>query len=226
MSHNLHLFIQPRGGVGKSFLAAQFAQHLLEQGRGILCIGTAHAGGICGYQNLPCVEIDPVKTPSAYDQIGSHLVKQDVIVDLSSLHFGSLAQYIEMIDLGNVIDQSGDHLIAHVPITTSDLKPITQIHTLLPTARIVIWLNPIQTETLNLNEGSAEYQSIRSSVAGIIRLPYPHPRLDIPALHKISDDQQSISFASVHTASWLDRARFLHIWRKYKQAFALIGEIS
>lgn len=183
----IHLVLQGKGGVGKSFAASMLAQYLASCGRAALCIDTDPVNAtLSGYralevrrlQILQDDEIDPRAFDQVIDALASHA--GDCVIDNGASSFVPLAHYLISHDVPMLLRQLGRTLRIHTVITGGQalldtVSGFAQLASQFPEpVSFVVWLNPfwgpIQHEGKGFDAMKA-YLAHRTRVSAIVRLP-------------------------------------------------------
>ncbi|WP_430233745.1 conjugal transfer protein TraL [Nitrosomonas communis] len=183
----IHMVLQGKGGVGKSFIAATLAQHKLGKGLQPLCIDTDPVNAtFYGFKALNVRklnlmdgdEIHPRKFDDLIDIIAS--AKTDVIIDNGASTFIPLSHYLISNRVPALLMDMGHTLVIHTVITGSQalldtVNGFSQLISQFPAEVLfVVWLNPfwgaIQMNGKNFEEMKA-YLDNKKRVSAIVRMP-------------------------------------------------------
>jgi hypothetical protein len=152
---NIHLMLQGKGGIGKSFAAYLLAQFLDAKGKKPLCFDSDPINKtFSGYKGLDIKlfdimeddEIDVRRFDALVDEVANS--SQDVIIDSGASSFVAMLSYLLNNGSAEIWADHGHQLILHVIITggQSQLDTIsgfTQMaNQFSPDVQFVIWLNP------------------------------------------------------------------------------------
>jgi len=183
----IHMILQGKGGVGKSFIASALAQHKVATGIHPLCIDTDPVNAtFYGFKKLNVKqiyvmsgdEIDPRKFDDLIELIAK--AKSDVIIDNGASTFVSMSHYLISNQIPALLLDMGHELVIHTVITGSQalldtLNGFVHLIKQFPKeAQFVVWLNPYWGEiTMNgkLFEEMRAYVDNRHRVSAIIRIP-------------------------------------------------------
>ncbi len=190
----VHMILQGKGGVGKSFVAATIAQYMLDSGQRVpLCIDTDPvnttfadypAFGAERIQLLDGNEIDPRKFDELVELIVAAEPDRHVVIDNGASSFLPLAAYMHGNQLPDVLQSEGHTLYFHCVITggqeqddtVNGLRALCQNFPLVP---IVVWLNPYHGEFQHKGKGFEDLslvQKNRERIAAIVRIPKLNPQ--------------------------------------------------
>ena len=183
----IHILLQGKGGVGKSFAAATLAQYKACSGKKPLCIDTDPVNAtFCGYQRLDVQrlqimendEINPRSFDTLVDMMASS--KDDVIIDNGASSFVPLSYYLISNQVPSLLAGMGHELVVHTVITGGQalidtVGGFAQLASQLPPeALFVVWLNPywgqIAYEGKSFEQMKA-YNNNKSRVSAIVRIP-------------------------------------------------------
>ncbi len=183
----IHMLLQGKGGVGKSFIATVIAQYLASHKRPALCIDTDPVNAtFFGFKALNVKrlelmqgdEIDPRNFDALVEQIAS--TKADVVIDNGASSFVQLAHYLVTNTVPQLLHSMGHELILHSVVTGGQafedtMHNLTVIVPQFPTeAKFIVWLNPFwgpiedKGKTFEL---LPEYQSIKDRISAILQIP-------------------------------------------------------
>ena len=184
---NIHMILQGKGGVGKSFIAATLAQYKLSKGQKPLCVdtdpinATFHGYKALGVRRLQIMQGDEIN-PRNFDALVELIApsKHDVIIDNGASSFVPLAHYLISNQVPALLVEMGQTLIVHTVITGGQalldtVSGFAQIITQFPAETMfVVWLNPywgpIEHEGKSFEQMKA-YVANRSRVSAIIQIP-------------------------------------------------------
>lgn len=183
----IHIVLQGKGGVGKSFIAALLAQYLIQEGKKPLCIDTDPGNATFhGYKGLNVQHVDIMEgeeiNPIMFDKVIEMVAgsEDDVIIDNGATSFIPLANYLISTDIPALLQSMGHLLIIHTVITGGQalldtVGGFSKLITQFPNeARFVVWLNPywgpVEDEGKEFTEFKA-YKQNAKRVAAIIEIP-------------------------------------------------------
>jgi hypothetical protein len=183
----IHMVLQGKGGVGKSFIAATLAQYKLSKGQKPLCIDTDpvnatfegyKALGVKRLQIMDGDEINPRNFDVLIDLIASS--KDDVIVDNGASSFVQLSHYLISNQVPALLTDMGHELVVHTVITGGQalldtVNGFAQLANQFPeNAIFVVWLNPywgpIEHEGKGFEQLKA-YTTNKARVSAIVKIP-------------------------------------------------------
>lgn len=184
---NIHLLLQGKGGVGKSFIAATLAQYKARGGIKPLCIDTDPVNStLTGYkaldvQRLTIMEGDEIN-PRCFDALIERIATstEDVIIDNGASSFVPLSHYLITNDVPALLAEMGHELVVHTVITGGQALPDTVngfsqlLDQFCEHVRFVVWLNPYWGPIGRDGKGFEEmkaYTVHRKRVSAIVSIP-------------------------------------------------------
>ncbi|HEX7479602.1 MAG TPA: ArsA-related P-loop ATPase [Polyangiales bacterium] len=199
----IHMVLQGKGGVGKSFVAALMAQYLQDRGEQPLCIDTDPVNAtFAGYAAFNVHRIDLMDgrdiNPRRFDLLVETITgatrDQHVIIDNGASSFLPLADYILSYDVPELLLERGHDLCLHTVITGGQgqddtLQGLTSLieHFTVP---IAVWLNPFCGRIEKDGNRFADmwlYKEHKNRVAGVVEIPEFNAKttgIDLSALLK------------------------------------------
>ena len=183
----IHMILQGKGGVGKSFIASTLAQHKQAKGKKLICVDTDPVNATFhGFKKLNVRminvmsgdEIDPRKFDDLIELIAQS--ESDVIIDSGASTFVPMSHYLISNQIPALLPDMGHELVIHTVITGSQalLDTLTGFANLIESFPIdtlfVVWLNPywgeIEMDGKRFEEMKT-YLDNKSRVSAIIRIP-------------------------------------------------------
>ena len=183
----IHMILQGKGGVGKSFIASTLAQHQYAKGKKPLCIDTDPVNATFnGFKKLNVRqinvmsgdEIDPRKFDGLIELIAG--TQTDVVIDNGASTFVPMSHYLISNQIPALLTEMGHALIVHTVITGSQalMDTLTGFKNLVSQfpdeTQFVVWLNPywgaITMDGKQFEEMKI-YLDNKSRVSAIIRIP-------------------------------------------------------
>ena len=183
----IHMILQGKGGVGKSFISSTLAQHKVAKGGNPLCIDTDPVNAtFYGFKKLNVKkldlmegdEIDPRKFDNLVELISKS--KSDVVIDNGASTFVALSHYLISNHIPALLKEMGHELIVHTVITGGQALSDTlngfdlMIKQFSSDITFVVWLNPFWGK-IESNGKSFEsmkvYLDNKSRVSAIIKIP-------------------------------------------------------
>lgn len=189
---NIHMFLQEKGGVGKSFAATLLAQQMKEEGKTPLCIDIDPANAtFSGYKALDVktyeiMEGDDVN-PRKFDKVMEAVAEseEDVIIDNGSSSYFALANYMKKMQVAEVLQGMGHNLTMHTLIVGGNvlvdtLDSMVKTITIFPeNTKHVIWLNPFSGAIENNGNnfyGFKAYKNNAARITAVIEIPDYEPK--------------------------------------------------
>lgn len=183
----IHIILQGKGGVGKSFIASTLAQYKESQGKKPLCIDTDPVNATfygykaLGVQKLRIMEAEEIN-PRSFDALIEMIAsaKADVIIDNGASSFVPLSHFLISNQVPTLLAEMGHELVVHTVITGGQalldtVSGFSQLISQFPSeALFVVWLNPywgpIEHEGKNFEQMKA-YTANKARVSAIIQIP-------------------------------------------------------
>ncbi|MDD2769007.1 MAG: AAA family ATPase [Methylococcus sp.] len=183
----IHMVLQGKGGVGKSFIAATLAQYLASKGQAPLCIDTDPVNATFqGYKalnvrRLQILDGDEIN-PRQFDTLVEWVAPatDDVIIDNGASSFVPLSHYLISNQVPALLQELGHELVVHTVVTGGQalldtVSGFAQLVGQFPKeARFVVWLNPywgpIEYDGKRFDQSKA-YQDHRERVSAIVQIP-------------------------------------------------------
>ncbi len=183
----IHILLQGKGGVGKSFAAATLAQFKLGKGESTLNIdtdpvnSTFHGYAALNVQRIHLLQGDEINTrnfDTFVDMVaGTHI---DVVVDNGASSFVPMSHYLISNQVPALFAEMGHQMIIHTVVTGGQslldtVSGFSQLSTQFPDEAIfVVWLNPywgpIEHEGKGFEQMKA-YLARKDRVTAIVRVP-------------------------------------------------------
>ena len=183
----IHMVLQGKGGVGKSFIAATLAQYKISKGQKPLCIdtdpvnSTFHGYKALGVKRLEILEGDEIN-PRHFDRLVELIAesKDDVIIDNGASSFVPLSHYLISDQVPALLAEMGHEMVVHTVITGGQalldtVSGFSQLAAQFPAeALFVVWLNPywgpIAHEGKSFEQLKA-YTTNKARVSAIVQIP-------------------------------------------------------
>ncbi len=186
----IHILMQQKGGVGKSFVSVMFNQYLQSMGKKVLGIDTDPLNDT--FHQFQSLNVKLIKICNNNGEIESENFDQiidlimnnddvsDVIIDNGSSDFIPLINYIKTTQIFEMLKDMGHEIIVHSIIaggqalseTMLGLVALLQQFDNPDLYSVVVWLNPFNgyIDMEGFTGGSA-YQMYKDSIKGIVLLP-------------------------------------------------------
>ena len=183
----IHMVLQGKGGVGKSFIAATLAQYKASKGQKPLCIDTDPVNATfagykaLGVKRLQIMEGDEIN-PRNFDTLVELVApsKDDVIIDYGASSFVPLSHYLISNQVPALLADLGHELVVHTVITGGQalldtVSGFSQLVSQFPTeALFVVWLNPYWGPIEHDGKGFEQlkaYTANKARVSAIVSIP-------------------------------------------------------
>ena len=183
----IHMILQGKGGVGKSFIASTLAQHKQAKGKKLICVDTDPVNATFhGFKKLNVRKINVMSgdeiDPRKFDDLIELIAKSesDIIIDNGASTFVPMSHYLISNQIPALLPDMGHELVIHTVITGSQalLDTLTGFANLIESFPIdtlfVVWLNPywgeIEMDGKRFEEMKT-YLDNKSRVSAIIRIP-------------------------------------------------------
>lgn len=183
----IHLTLQGKGGVGKSFISATLAQFKRHKGQFPLCIDTDpinstfhgfKALNVDHIQVMSGDEINPRLFDSLIEKIAS--TSHDVVIDNGASSFVPLSHYLISNQVSELLQQFGHEMLIHTVITGGQamFDTINGFAQLIEhfenEAQFIVWLNPywgaIEHEGKSFEQLKV-YRDHKDKISAIIQIP-------------------------------------------------------
>lgn len=183
----IHMVLQGKGGVGKTFIAAMIAQYKASKGQRPLCIDTDpvnltfqgyKALNVHRLQIMEGDEIDSHKFDALIDLVAD--AKDDVIIDNGAVSFVPLSHYLLANDVLALFRRLGHELVIHSVVTGGQalldtLNGFAQlINHFSKEATFVVWLNPYWGPIVvdgKPFEAMKAYLANKDRISAIVQIP-------------------------------------------------------
>jgi hypothetical protein len=183
----VHITLQGKGGIGKSYVTSIVAQYLMDQGEEVVCIDTDPINAtLSSFQALNACKIDLLEDnrikEGLFDAMMEKILATDshFVIDSGAASFIPLSNYLIQHDAIEMIVSNGKQPIIHTIIAggfalNNTMSDFAQLANQLPEeAQIIVWLNEhfgkIEFEGKTFEQSKA-YTTYRDRVPALIRLP-------------------------------------------------------
>ncbi|WP_212112473.1 nucleotide-binding protein [Bartonella queenslandensis] len=184
---NIHMTLQGKGGVGKSFVASLVMQYLLENKINVKGIDTDPVNQtFANYKNFNVKHLklleQSVIIPRNFDALMEELLNSNCqyVIDNGATTFLPLAYYLKENEAFDILATAKKNVIIHTIITggqalADTLSGLFSICTQIPqTANIVVWKNeffgPITANGKNFEEMKI-FEETKERISAIITIP-------------------------------------------------------
>lgn len=182
----VHLTLQGKGGVGKSFVSSLITQYLRAKGEPVVAVDTDPVNAtLAGYKAFGTERLELMEGGSLvernFDALIEKVVEDDTnfVIDNGAASFIPLSYYIAENDAINVVVDSGKQVIIHTVITGGQAIRDTLagfaslVEQMPPEARIVVWLNEFFGDIVAEGKTFEEmkvYQNNKDRIHGLVRI--------------------------------------------------------
>ena len=183
----IHMLLQGKGGVGKSFIASVLAQYKIAKGQKPLCIDTDPVNAtFFGFKALKVKRLELMDgeeiNPRNFDALVELVApsKHDVVIDNGASSFVQLAHYLVTNEVPQLLQSMGHDLVIHSVITGGQafedtLHNLTEIVPQFPAEAVfVVWLNPywgpIESQGRGFEQMEA-YAAMRDRLSALVTIP-------------------------------------------------------
>lgn len=183
----IHMVLQGKGGVGKSFISSSIAQYKKSKGQTPLCIDTDPVNAtFYGYKalhvrRLEIMEGDEIN-PRKFDGLVEWLAESehDLIIDNGAATFVPLAHYLINNHIPDLLHEMGWQLVIHTVVTGGQalMDTLSGFTTLVrqfqSPALFVVWLNPYWGAIEHEGRGFEKlkpYLENKDRVSAIVNIP-------------------------------------------------------
>lgn len=184
---NIHICLQGKGGVGKSFVSSLLAQYLQEKGTPYQCVDADPINKtLLGFKALPVHHLELLDgdeiNPRSFDGLIELIASKniDTIVDNGASSFVPLSHYLISNHVPAMLHDMGHQLVIHSVIAGGQalldtLNGLSQLLKQFPeSTKFVVWLNPFWgavSQSGKEFEDMKLYQDNAQRIHSIIRLP-------------------------------------------------------
>ncbi|WP_028389311.1 conjugal transfer protein TraL [Legionella fairfieldensis] len=183
----IHITMQGKGGVGKSFVATTTAQYKLHKGHNPQCIDTDPVNATFhGFKALPVQRLEIMDGDEINSRHFDQLIEliapstDDVIIDNGASSFVPLSHYLISNQVPSLLKDMGHELVVHTVITGGQalldtVSGFSQLIRQFPEeARFIVWLNPYWGAVAH--EGKAfehmkAYKDNKDKITALIQIP-------------------------------------------------------
>ncbi|KQH73177.1 AAA family ATPase [Xylella fastidiosa] len=183
----IHITLQGKGGVGKSFVAVNTAQYKVHKSQKPLCIDTDPVNAtFAGFQSLNVHRLEIMEGDEINSRHFDVLVQMiasatdDVIIDNGASSFVPLSHYLISNQVPTLLHEMGHQIIVHTSITGGQtlldtMSGFAEIARQFPhETAIVVWLNPywgpVEHDGKSFEQMKA-YKDHKDRVSAIIQIP-------------------------------------------------------
>jgi anion-transporting ArsA/GET3 family ATPase len=185
---NVHIILQGKGGVGKSFIAAMIAQYKLSKGQKPICVDTDPVNAtFCGYKKLNVKKLEILEGDEINSRHFDTLIEmiatsgdEDIIIDNGASSFVPLSHYLITNDVPELLRSMGHEIIIHTVITGGQalLDTVAGFANLVEQypieEKFIVLLNPYWGAIEDAGKGFEQlkiYITNKARVSAIIHIP-------------------------------------------------------
>jgi hypothetical protein len=182
----VHLTLQGKGGVGKSYVASLITQYLRSKGEAVMAVDTDPVNAtLAGYKAFNTQRLDLMEGGSLiernFDRLMEQVISDDTnfVVDNGAATFIPLSYYIAENNAINLIADHGKQVVLHTIVTGGQalrdtLAGLASLVEQMPAeALIVVWLNEffgdIEADGKTFEQMNV-YQNSRDRIHGFVRI--------------------------------------------------------
>jgi hypothetical protein len=187
---DVHMTLQHKGGVTKSFCANCLAQFYQATGRAVAVLDADPSNkSLAAYKALNVRSVDILCESNSIDSrkfddiVESFIVEEtDFIVDNGATNFLAFMSYLVSNNVSSILSEAGRRLILHIPIVGGEALNETMsgfddiAGNLGADAKLVIWLNEAVKGVITFDgkefEDSRAYDRHKTKILGLIRVPH------------------------------------------------------
>lgn len=182
---NIHLVLQGKGGVGKSYIASIITQHQISKGKEVTCIDTDPVNKTFSqYEALNVERLELIKDNKiderCFDQLITKLMDDNnFVIDNGAASFIPLSNYFIENSVIDVLNETEKKIYIHTVITGGQgaIDTLNGLQTLAERfgnqARLVCWLNqffgPIEYDGKSFEQMKV-YELNKEKIEGVITI--------------------------------------------------------
>src|SRR5271157_2650120 len=160
----VHVVLNSKGGIGKSFVASLLGQWLQDRGEPLVCLDTDRLNASLSDvkalrpEQIPIIDDEGMVDIDAIDSIVDRLAQENshFVIDSGATSFVPLGRHLLTAGVAEILQERGRHMIAHA----------------------IVWLNehhgPIDDGS-NRFEDTPVYQKHKDRISGVVRLSRLNP---------------------------------------------------
>jgi len=183
----VHITLQGKGGIGKSYVTSLIAQNLIDRREEVICIDTDPINAtLSSFKAFNAQRIDLLQDNRIKEGLFDDMMEQILnteshfVIDSGAASFIPLSNYLIQHDALGMIAEHGKQPVIHSVIAggfalNNTLSDFAQLAERIPeSAQILVWLNEhfgkIEFDGKTFEQSKA-YQKHKERVSGILRLP-------------------------------------------------------
>lgn len=241
----VHLTLQGKGGVGKSFIASLLAQHFMHRGAALQCYDTDPVNQtFAGYKAFPAEIVRLGERPDEinaryFDRLIEQIMAAPedavIVVDNGASTFLPFLGYTVESQALDMLSEAGHQIRLHPVVTGGQALDDTMqglqhlVDTMPPHIPLVVWLNEyfgrVEQQVngkVKTFEDSGIYKRSVDRIAAIVRLPEVRRETFGKDIEEMMRARLTFDEAGRHEAfSLMARQRLSMTWRKIHAAMEL-----
>lgn len=239
----VHMILQGKGGVGKSFIASTITQYLKHTGHAPICIDTDPVNRtFSGYKAFDVKAIELVEgtdvNPRRFDQLVEIVLaaepEQHVVVDNGASSFLPLSDYMRETHLPSELEDEGHSLTFHTVITggqgmVDTLEGLAALVKMFPDVPCVVWLNPVHGPVEYDGRGFEDlgvYRNHAERITGLVTIPTLNPKTFGRDLGDLLCARRTFEEAEADASlDFMGRSRLRRTWRQLQDSIAASGAL-
>ena len=163
----VHITLQGKGGIGKSFVSIMIAQYIKQQDSGLLCLDTDPINATFStfsalhVRSIALLEGNNMINERGFDEMMEQIINSDsnVVIDNGAASYVPLSTYLMENQAFDIIQRAGKQVIVHSVIagglaqdnTVSDFAALTS--QLPEGVGVVVWLNEYRMPNILVKNG-------------------------------------------------------------------------
>lgn len=242
-ARKVHLVLQGKGGIGKTYVASLLAESIAEQGAPLACIDADPVNA--SFAAIPALKADAVDllvedriNVDALDAAVERMLREDAnfVIDSGAASFSPLSRYLIENAITDHIAAAGKRVLVHTIVTgdrtmLDTLKGLAFVIDNFPKdVGIVVWLNEFFGPVVNADGNGFEqfpvYLENRHRLAGIVRLAALNPDTFGRNLREMQIRRMTFAEAldpastAFHT---IPKSRLFRIWQPIREQLTLVA---
>ncbi len=232
MTKQLHMILQGKGGVGKSYAATLLTQHYLRRGITPVCIDTDPVNAtFASYKGLSAERLELMVgddlDPRAFDQLVERVLDADddsvIIVDNGAATFVPLCAWMIENDVVTFFKEAGVDLILHSVLTggqamADTVAGLTSLLKSFEGIPVVVWLNEFFGKLERNGKGFEDSELFKKNTdqfRAVIRIAARRKETFGTDLDYVLRNKMAFAEAAQETSlSVMARQRLAMIWRE------------
>ncbi len=239
----IHIFLQGKGGVGKSFAAVLLAQQMVEEGHKPLCIdidpvnatfSSYKALDVKPFDVMDGDDVDPWKFDKMIELVAASEV--DVIIDNGASSFIPLVSYIKKTEIPALLHSVGHILVIHTVIVggnalTDTVDGLMKAISIFPDeTKYVVWVNPYWGPVEKDGKEFTEFKAFTKNahrISAVVDIPNYEPKTFGRNLREMMEANLTFQESlKMDTLSLVTRQRLTMMRRDIYRKFGQIASIE